>query len=169
MNSVNGEPDVLGKVDALLTRHRTGAPSSQEPAEAGQQAARATIPVLSEVVAEPSTIPLLTDALPPVKTGKSEADIDEETIPPVEPVPTDHADGETPATNLSLDEEALCRAEEFLVRELEDRIAIEFAATLDRALAELLDNSREHIRHAVREALESHLKKHAGDTSSDKT
>ncbi|HUW49502.1 MAG TPA: hypothetical protein VMV75_00650 [Sulfuricella sp.] len=168
MDPVSGEPDVLGKVDALLTRHRTGTPSPQESSEAGQQADRASIPVLSEVVAEPSTIPILTDALPPVKAGESETGIDEEITLPVEPMPTDHADTEGSATSLSLDEETLRQTEEFLIHELENRIAMEFAATLDRALTELLDNSREHIRHTVREAFGSRLKEQAGDTSPDK-
>ena len=43
--------------------------------------------------------------------------------------------------------------EEFMVQELENRIALEFTATLERTLNELLDHSREHIRLAVRVAL----------------
>lgn len=150
MDPVNDEPDVLGKVDALLTRHRTGTPSPQETAEPGQHADRASIPVLSEVVAEPATIPVLTAAL------------SEETPPSVEPMPTVQAGTEEPATSGSLNEETLRRIEEFLILELEDRIAMEFAASLDKALTEMLGNSREHIRHAVREALEIHLDKQAG-------
>lgn len=150
MDPVNDEPDVLGKIDALLTRHRTGAPSPLETAESGQQTNRASIPVLSEVVAEPATIPILTAAL------------SEEIPPSIEPMPTVQADTEEPAASGSLSEKTLRRIEEFLILELEDRIAMEFAASLDKALTEMLGNSREHIRHAVREALEIHIDKQAG-------
>lgn len=169
MDPVNDEPDVLGKIDALLTRHRTAAPSPQGTADSGQHADRASIPILSEVVAESRAIPILTDALPLVKTGGSEAGFDGEIAPPVEPMLTDHADTAEPAASLSLNEEALRRTEDFLIHELENRIAMEFAATMDRALTELLDNSREHIRHAVREALGNCIKEQTGDTSPEKT
>lgn len=156
MDPVNDQPDVLGKVDALLTRHRTGTPSPQEAAESGQQADRASIPVLSEVVAEPAAIPVLTDTL---------ADIDTAAPLSIEPLPVVQIDTAESAASRPLDEATQHRIEEFLILELEDRIAMEFAASLDKALTEMLDNSREHIRHAVREALEIHLNKHVGDAT----
>lgn len=163
MDPVSDKPDVLGKIDALLTRHRSGAPSPQKPMET----ARASIPVLSDVVAEPHTIPVLTDALPAVKLDEFETETDEKPIVSDESAPADHAATGKPVASLPLDDETLRRTEEFLIRELEDRIAIEFSTILDRALTELLDNSREHVRRAVREALGSHLKKQISETRSN--
>lgn len=147
MDPTSGEPDVLDKIDALLTRHRTGAPAQQDLASAEEQADRAAIPVLTEVITEDSTIPVLTEAVPAVEAHETETNGDETLPPPAEPAPADQA------ADISDEEVALRQIEEFMVQELENRIALEFTATLDRALNELLDHSREHIRHAVREAL----------------
>jgi hypothetical protein len=151
------EPDVLGKIDALLTRHRTGAPAQQDLAMAETQAARAAIPVLTEIITDDNTIPVLTEAVPVAETnetatagnGESQRHIDISAGDPVANIPHDDA--------------ALRQIEEFMVRELENRIALEFAATLDRALNELLDQTREHIRLAVRVALKQRIE----DTPSD--
>ncbi|MDD5330529.1 MAG: hypothetical protein PHX38_11015 [Sulfuricella sp.] len=137
----NGEPDVLGKMDALLTRHRTGAPTPKDLALAEQQAGKAAIPVLTEIIAEPSTIPVLTDAVTSTAASKPETP----PSPPAQAV-------DQPADDTQ-HEDSLRQMEDLLVQELENRISLEFAATLDRALNELLERSREHIRHVVREAL----------------
>ena len=152
MYPANGEPDVLGKIDALLTRHRTGAPTQQDLASAEAQAARAAIPVLTEIITDDSTIPVLTEALAPVEANKAETEGDATSPPPVEQASTDDQ-----VVGISHDEESLHQIEEFMVQELENRIALEFTATLDRALNELLDHTREHIRHAVRVALKRRL------------
>ncbi len=138
----NGEPDILGKMDALLTRHRTGAPTPQDLAAAEQQAGKAAIPVLTEIVIEPSTIPVLTDAITSAAVSKPETP-----PPPSAPESIDQS------ADFSRHEESLRQMEELLVQELENRISLEFAATLDRALNELMERSREHIRHVVHEAL----------------
>lgn len=145
MDPASGSPGVLEKIDALLTRHRTGAPTQQDLAAAGEQADRAAIPVLTEVV-EPDTIPVLTDAVPSPEASE----------PGSVSAPTTQASDEA-EKHSTLDEESLHRLEERLMRELENRIALELTAVLDRALEELLDRSRDHIRHAVREALRQQL------------
>ncbi|GAO35061.1 hypothetical protein SCT_0442 [Sulfuricella sp. T08] len=159
MDPANSETDVLGKIDALLTRHRTGAPTQQDLASAEAQAARATIPVLTEIFTDDITIPVLTEAVP--TSVVSEATITGKGKPPlhIEIVANEPAciDEQEQVANISHDEAALHQIEEFMVQELENRIALEFTATLDRALNELLDHSREHIRHAVREALKQRL------------
>ena len=65
------------------------------------------------------------------------------------------------------DEATLRQIEEFMVQELENRIVLEFAATLDRTLNELLDQTREHIRLAVRVALKQRLDTPPGSTDLD--
>ncbi|MHB1591176.1 MAG: hypothetical protein ACYCTW_06555 [Sulfuricella sp.] len=145
------EPDVLGKIDALLTRHRTGAPTRQDLVSAEAQAARAAIPVLTEIITEDSTIPVLTEAVAPVEANKTETEGDATPPSPTEQTGTGGQAADIP------DDEALRQIEEFMVQELENRIALEFTATLDRALNELLDHTREHIRYAVREALKRRL------------
>lgn len=146
MDPTGGKPDVLDKIDALLTRHRTASPVQQDLASAGKQADREAIPVLTEAITEDGTIPVLTEAVAAVEASKTETD---DNAPPF---PTEQAGTGDQAAEIP-DDEALRQIEEFMVRELENRIALEFTATLDRALSELLDHSREHIRHAVREAL----------------
>lgn len=154
MDPASGAPGVLEKIDALLTRHRTGAPTQQDLAAAGEQADRAAIPVLTEVVAEADTIPLLTDALTSPEASE----------PGSASAPTTQA-GDEAEKHSTLDEVSLQRMEERLMRELENRIALELTSVLDRALEELLDRSRDHIRHAVREALGNELgKQPAGAT-----
>jgi hypothetical protein len=157
MNPANGEPDVLGKIDALLTRHRTGAPTQQDLASAEAQAARAAIPVLTEIVTEDRTIPVLTETV--AASMVNEAATAGNGKPPlhIEVAASEPASTGDPVAGISHDEEDLHQIEEFMVQELENRIALEFTATLDRALNELLDHSREHIRHAVREALKQRL------------
>jgi len=157
MDPANGEPDVLGKIDALLTRHRTGAPTQQDLASAEAQAARAAIPILTEIITEDSSIPVLTDAVS--ATEANEAATADNGEPPlhIEVAASESASTGDQVADISHDEEALRQIEEFMVQELENRIALEFTATLDRALNELLDHSREHIRHAVREALRQRL------------
>lgn len=142
MDPASGAPGVLEKIDALLTRHRTGAPTQQDLAAVGEQADRAAIPILTEAVAEPDTIPLLTDAV----TSPAADEPDSVSAPTVQA--SDEAEKRS-----ALDEESLHRIEERLMRELENRIALELTTVLDRALEEMLERSREHIRHAVREAL----------------
>jgi hypothetical protein len=153
MDPANGEPDVLGKIDALLTRHRTGAPTQQYLASAEAQAARAAIPVLTEIITEDGTIPVLTEAVP--ATEANEAATAGSGKPPlhIEVAVSEPASTGDQVAAISHDEETLHQIEEFMVQELENRIALEFAATLDRALNELLDHTREHIRLAVRVAL----------------
>ena len=151
MDPANGEPDVLGKIDALLTRHRTATPAQQDLASAEAQAARAAIPVLTEIIAEDRAIPVLTEAVPASGLAATAG----------EGRPSRHVEGTASAqapsgntiTDSPSDETALHQIEEFMVQELENRIALEFTATLDRALVELLDLTREHIRLAVRVAL----------------
>ncbi|BAN34650.1 hypothetical protein SCD_n00809 [Sulfuricella denitrificans skB26] len=157
MDPANGEPDVLGKIDALLTRHRTGAPTRQDLASAEAQAARAAIPVLTEIITDDSTIPVLTEAVPPSRTN--EAATTSHGKPPldIEAAASEQAITNELVTDNSHDETALHQIEEFMVQELENRIALEFTATLDRALNELLEHSREHIRLAVRVALRQRL------------
>jgi hypothetical protein len=147
MDPANAKPDVLGKLDALLTRHRTGAPTLQDIASVEVQAARATIPVLTEIIPEDRSIPVLTEAMPAPVT-KETITVEIEKIPLHIEVATSDMIADIPH-----DEASLLQIEEFLVQDLENRIALEFTATLERALNELLDHSREHIRHAVREAL----------------
>ena len=157
MDPANGKPDVLGKIDALLTRHRTGAPTQQDLASVEAQAARAAIPVLTEIITEDSTIPVLTEAVP-ASDAKEAATVGNGKPPlHVEVAASEPTRTGDPVTEISHDEEALRQIEEFMVQDLENRIALEFTATLDRALSELLDHSREHIRHAVREALKQRL------------
>ncbi|MBZ0094241.1 MAG: hypothetical protein K8H75_02520 [Sulfuricella sp.] len=153
MDPANSEPDILGKIDALLTRHRTGAPTQQDLASAEAQAARASIPVLTEIITDDSTIPVLTEATP--ATGENQAaTAGKGKLPPIiEVAASEPASTGDPVAAISHDEAALRQIEEFMVQELENRIALEFTATLDRALNELLDHSREHIRLAVRVAL----------------
>lgn len=164
MNPANGEPDVLGKIDALLTRHRTGTPTQQDLASVEAQAARAAIPILTEIIAEDSTIPVLTEAIP--ATGANEAATTNNNVAPplhIEVAASEPARTGAPIADISREEEALRQIEESMVQELENRIALEFTATLDRALIELLDHTREHIRLAVRVA----LKQRPDDTPSD--
>jgi len=157
MDPANGEPDVLGKIDALLTRHRTGAPTQQDLASAEAQAARASIPILTEIITEDRTIPVLTEAVPATETKEAATAGIEKPPLQIEVVANEPANVITPVANISHDEETLQHIEDFMVQELENRIALEFAATLDRALNELLDHSREHIRFAVRVALKQGL------------
>lgn len=166
MEPAGGEPDVLGKMDALLTRHRTGTPVQQDPASARQQAERATIPVLTEIIVEPDTIPVLTDAIVSPKPVSPAQASDSETDN-IEPPAADLSTTEDRAANIALDEEILRQTEELMVQELENHIALEFTATLDRTLNELLDHTREHIRHAVREALKQRPAAPATDTGND--
>ena len=157
MDPANGEPDLLGKIDALLTRHRTGAPTQHDLASAEAQAARASIPVLTEIITEDSTIPVLTEAVP--ATQANEAATAGIVKPPrhIEVTASEQASTGDQVTDISHDEESLHQIEEFMVQELENRIALEFTATLDRTLNELLEHSREHIRLAVRVALKQRL------------
>lgn len=149
MDPANGEPDILGKIDALLTRHRSGAPTQQYLASAEALAARASIPVLTEIITEDRTIPVLTEAMPTTEAKEAATAGIEKPPLHIEVIASEPANTVGP----SHDEAALQQIEEFMVQELENRIALEFAATLDRALNELLDHSREHIRLAVRVAL----------------
>lgn len=153
MDPANGAPDVLKKIDALLTRHRTGAPTPQDLASAEAQAARATIPVLTEIITEDSTIPVLTEALPATQVNHAATAGTEHPPLLIDVVASDPASTGDPVAEIPPDEETLRQIEEFMVQELENRIALEFTATLDRALNELLDHTREHIRLAVRVAL----------------
>lgn len=153
MDPANGEPGVLGKIDALLTRHRAGAPTRQDLASAEAQAARAAIPVLTEIVTEDSTIPVLTEAVPATQANEAATASHGKPALHIEVAASEQASTGAPVADLSHDEAALHQIEEFMVQELENRIALEFTATLDRALNELLDHTREHIRHAVRVAL----------------
>lgn len=160
MEPTNGSPDVLGKIDALLTRHRTGAPTQQDLAAAAEQASRAAIPVLTEVIAGDSSIPVLTDAVTAVRTHEPEAP-----EPAAEAAESAQPDEPGMQTRDPLhDENTLRQMEDFMVQELENRIALEFTATLDRALNELLEHSREHIRHTVREVLRQQLGQPSSDT-----
>jgi hypothetical protein len=155
MNPANGEPDVLGKIDALLTRHRTGTPTQQDLASAEAQAARAAIPILTEIIAEDSTIPVLTEAIAATEANEAATT----NTPPLhsEVAASEPARTGAPIADISREEESLRQIEESMVQELENRIALEFTATLDRALDELLDHTREHIRLAVRVALKQRL------------
>lgn len=157
MDPSKSEPDVLGKIDALLTRHRTGTPTQQDLESAEAQAARAAIPVLTEIITDDRTIPVLTEAMPAAEV--KEAATTGIVKPPlhIETVASEPARTASPIADISHNEETLHQIEEFMVQELENRIALEFTATLDRALNELLEHSREHIRLAVREALRQRL------------
>ena len=157
MDPANGEPDVLGKIDALLTRHRTGAPTQQDLASAEVQAARAAIPVLTEIITDDSTIPVLTEAVPAAEAKKASVAGIGKHLLHIEVVASEQASTVGQVGDITHDEAALRQIEEFMVQELENRIALEFTATLDRALNELLEHSREHIRLAVRVALKQRL------------
>lgn len=157
MNPINGQPDVLGKIDALLTRHKTGESAQQNLKSAEVQAARAAIPVLTEVITDDRSIPVLTEAVSAAKASTNPTVISVQPPPHVEPVAYEHASTEVPISNAPHDEATMRQIEEFMVQELENRIALEFTATLDRALNELLDHTREHIRLAVRVALKQRL------------
>ena len=157
MDPANGEPDVLGKIDALLTRHRTGAPTQQDLASAEAQAARAAIPVLTEIITDDSTIPVLTEAVPAAEKKETAAASIGKHLLHSEIAASEQASTVDPTAEISHDEASLRQMEEFMVQELENRIALEFTATLDRALNELLDHTREHIRLAVRVALKQRL------------
>lgn len=161
---MGSDNDVLGKIDALLTRHRTAAPVPQDAAKAEQHAEREAIPVLTEVVPEPDSIPILTDAIPQATSRPAEEPHQQ----------TDHR--ATPAeieagpdiSILAQSQESLQQLEEFLIQELENRIALEFTVALDHALEELLERSREHIRHVVREAISQRVSNesdHSGELS----
>jgi len=151
------EPDVLGKIDALLTRHRTGTPTRQALRAAEAQAARAAIPVLTEIITEDSAIPVLTEAVPATEASEAATGGNENPLLQIEAAASKPASTVTPIADSNHDEAALRQIEESMVQELEKRIALEFTATLDRALNELLDHTREHIRHVVREALKQRL------------
>lgn len=153
MDPANSEPDVLGKIDALLTRHRTGAPTQQDLASAEAQAARASIPVLTEIITDDSAIPVLTEAVSIAEENQAATAGKGELPPIIEVAASEPAGTGDSVAAISHNEAALRQIEEFMVQELENRIALEFTATLDRALNELLDHSREHIRLAVRVAL----------------
>lgn len=157
MDPAKGEPDVLGKIDALLTRHRTGTPTQQDLASAEAQAARAAIPVLTEIITDDRTIPVLTEAVPAAEAKEAATAGIEKPPLQIEVAASEQVSTVGPVANISHDEETLQHIEDFMVQELENRIALEFAATLDRALNELLDQSREHIRFAVRVALKQGL------------
>lgn len=151
MDSDRDKIDVLGKIDALLTRHRTAAPMPQDAAKAGQHAEREAIPVLTEIIAEPDTIPILTDAV--TQPSPSAPSPEEQNNPAIPDSDTAKSVAQTNISTLIDSEASLQQLEEFLIQELENRIALEFTVALDHALEELLDRSREHIRHVVREAL----------------
>ena len=154
MDSATGKPDVLGKMDALLTRHKTGEPTLQDLISAEAQATRASIPVLTEIVTEDSSIPVLTESVSAAKASVT-APVEK---PPIHVETTcEQPRTDDPIANIPHDEATLRQIEEFMVQELETRIALEFTATLDRALNELLDHTREHIRLAVRVALKQRL------------
>lgn len=153
MGPANGEPDVLGKIDALLTRHRTATPAQQDLVSAEAQAARAAIPVLTEIIVEDRAIPVLTEAMPAFRLSETATAGAGHPSRHVEDTASEQAPSDNPITDSPSDETALRQIEEFMVQELENRIALEFTATLDRALVELLDLTREHIRLAVRVAL----------------
>lgn len=157
------QPDVLGKIDALLTRHRTGTPTQQDLASAETQAARAAIPVLTEIVTDDSSIPVLTEAVPASGLNEAAAAGSGKSSLHVEVDTSEQARTSEPVADIPHDEAVLHEIEEAMVQELESRIALEFTATLDRALNELLDHTREHIRHAVRAA----LKQRPGTPGSD--
>lgn len=157
MDTATGKPDVLGKMDALLTRHKTGEPAQQNLMSAEAQAARASIPVLTEIVTDDSSIPVLTEAVSAAKADVTAMTGNIAPLPHVEPSVPEQTLTDDPIANISHDEATLRQIEEFMVQELENRIALEFTATLDRALNELLDHTREHIRLAVRVALKQRL------------
>ena len=157
MDSATGKSDVLGKMDALLTRHKTGESAQQNLMSAEALAARAAIPVLTEIVTEDNAIPVLTEAIPAVKASVATPVASVQTPPQVEPAVREQAGTDDPMAHTLHDEATLRQIEEFMVQELENRIALEFAATLDRTLNELLDQTREHIRLAVRVALKQRL------------
>jgi hypothetical protein len=161
MSPTDGKPDVLNKMDALLNRQRTGEPPQLERASAAAKAERAAIPVLTDIVPEANDIPVLTEALSPQEAPR----------PPQQAEPTPVAPGirnkpEAAPTDSPM-ESTLNQLEEFLVQELENRIALELTASLDHALNELLERSREHIRHVVREAIQTELTRQLGSPLTD--
>jgi hypothetical protein len=156
MDPANGEPDVLGKIDALLTRHRTGAPTRQYLASIEAQVARAAIPVLTEIIAEDGAIPVLTEAVPAFAATIASTDDGKPSLH-IDTTASELLEKPTPVTEIAHNDTVLRQIEELMVRELEKRIALEFTAILDRTLKELLDHSREHIRLAVRVALKQRL------------
>lgn len=127
--------DVLDKVDALLKKHR---PTTAQPADAEMLAISGVVPQLPPQ----EDIPTLTDIVSPP--------------PPAAPVAA------APVSGAELDEaaveELLRSVEDFLVRELESRIAPQLSITFDRALNDLLERAVTHVGQAVRETIAQELR-----------
>lgn len=157
MSPTDGEPDVLNKMDALLNRQRTGEPPQLERDSAAAKAERAAIPVLTDIIPEAKDIPVLTEALSQQETLKPSRQADPLMPPEIRDKPEQAETAKSPQMESTLDQ-----LEDFLVQELENRIALELTATLDHALNELLERSREHIRHVVREAIQTELTRQIG-------
>jgi hypothetical protein len=136
--------ELLDKVDAFLQKHRgavfsaspTPAVSAEpalphpEPTSAPMPADAAEIPVLTEIVAE-KAVPVLTEIVE---------------LP-------------EPVSAPAFDEAMLRELEERLARDLENRLAPQLSAAFDRALGDLLEQSRTHISRIVREAVARELQR----------
>lgn len=162
MPPTDGKPDVLDKMDALLNRQRTGEPPQRDLESAAARAERAAIPILTDIVPEATDIPVLTEALP--QTPASPPRIAAPGSQPESPRETPH---HAATTDLPPAAHSFSQLEEFLVQELESRIALELTASLDLALNQLLERSREHIRQVVREAIRAELTRQPGNTSTE--
>ena len=152
MSPTDGKPDVLDKMDALLNRQRTGEPPQRELETAAARAERAAIHILTDIVPEATDLPVLTEALPQSQPAPLAAQSPATTEPlPESSSPQPAPPGPPAATH------SFSQLEEFLVQELESRIALELTASLDLALNELLERSREHLSQVVHEAIHAEL------------
>lgn len=152
MPPTDDKPDVLDKMDALLNRQRTGEPPQRDLESAAARAERASIPILTDIVPEATDLPVLTEALPQPQPAPVAAQPRTTTESRAENLSPQAATPSPPSATHSFSQ-----LEEFLVQELESRIALELTASLDLALNELLERSREHIRQVVHEAIHAEL------------
>lgn len=175
------EPDVFGKLDSLISRHRspneTAAPPAQPAASNGNG-----IPVLTEEVQEDAlavpVIPVLTEVvekeapkaeedLPDWLTGKaakakeappSVTSESASSAVPAQDVAKPSAPPAVPATKQQ--PHSLAELERLLVLAVERRIAPRLAGVLDVALGELLEQFRQEIDRMVKEAVTEELLHH---------
>lgn len=174
------EPDVFGKLDSLISRHRSpgdapAPPAAQSPAngipvltEEVQEEALAVpvIPVLTEVVDKEA--PKVDEELPDWLTGKAAKTMEER--PPEAPAPAPEAAPVQPAAKPSTPQppasaakqqpHSLAELERLLVLAVERRIAPRLAGVLDVALGELLEQFRQEIDRMVKEAVTEELLHH---------
>lgn len=153
--------DVLAKMDALLRKHHPGPAVAGAPGNVFEEIVPpAELAAVAERRPEPDElIPTLTEVV------ALEGLAGEDRIPVLTEVVEAADESASPELADKTLDEALRRVEDLLVEQLENRIAPQLSAAFDRALGELLENSRIYIRQAVHDTLAQELRKQLGTGS----